>query len=769
MRLAWVCPISARTGVGAYAQSVLAALARMPGLEVVVLHPPCPPGDRLEMPCPTLPLSEELVASDLPQLFDLMLYHLGNNDTHHGLILRALMAHPGPVVLHDHVYQHMLAGIHHDGAAPAPGFGALVQAAAGAEGFGYLAQSGVLRASGGAVSYVPWESGWAAQVPLSDLLARLGTGVVTHSDYAARALGPDYPGDRVTLFMPRPDAPVPPPAAPPAPGARLRLAATGHIGPTKGLEMALEALGSDPALAARLRLTIAGHAGEPGWLDSLRADIAARRLEGTVRIVTDPDDAGFRAVMAEADLFLNLRFPNTEGASLSLAEQMASGRPAIVRASGAFAEMPAGTGWHLPEGGGAAALAETLRGIVRDPAQLAAKGRAAARHMGPRNAGAYAEALLEFLRRGALRMGRRAACVRARAARPGRADRDWHAAYAGARRMLADHLDGRLLLPPGLWSADAAGIGRYVALNLLDCAPAPGQDAALGRLLRAAGPLVASARIGALRQLAARASGGVGDVPHYLSDLYLPCGDRVLWRMILCLPPARAVPLALQALGQRAGPDAQARLAELAARGGLAPALCTYLETRGDPVLERPGMEAARWLLRNPQAAALEDLEPVPPGADLVALAQGAGAVPGAPGALRLDGFHAPETAGIWTAAPRARLWTRADPAQPLTALTGAAALLGEALRSEALSVTIRAVEEETGREEAWRDSRPAGGDPGLGWALPLPGFRGPLRVEFATAACHAPAALGGPPDERPLGLMLQSLRLEAGPRLIAA
>jgi len=288
MRLAWVCPISSRTGVGTYAQSVLRALVRRKGLEVTVLHPPCAPADRLEMPCPTLPLSEALIASDLPQLFDLMLYHLGNNDTHHGMILRALMAHPGPVVLHDHVYQHMLAGLHHDGTAPAPGFGALIHAVAGASGFDYLASSGVLRASG-AFSYVPWESSWAARVPLSDVLARLATGVITHSDFAARAIGDSYAGSHTTLFMPRPDVPVDPPDRAAAPGARLRLAATGHIGPTKGLEILLEALASAPDLAARYHVTLAGHAGDAPYMQMLEARIRAQGLTDSVQLRPDPD------------------------------------------------------------------------------------------------------------------------------------------------------------------------------------------------------------------------------------------------------------------------------------------------------------------------------------------------------------------------------------------------------------------------------------------------------------------------------------------------
>ncbi|MFP7572510.1 hypothetical protein, partial [Marivita sp. S2033] len=171
------------------------------------------------------------------------------------------------------------------------------------------AAGGVLRDSS-AVSYVPWESNWAAEVPLSDVLARLATGIVTHSDYAARAIGTTYPGSALTLFMPRPDIPVDPPDRAPGAGARLRLAATGHIGPTKGLELLVDALAAAPDLAERYSITIAGHGGDAPFMQTLHSRIASQDLSGAIRILPDPTAAGFAAVMQEADLFFNLRRPN---------------------------------------------------------------------------------------------------------------------------------------------------------------------------------------------------------------------------------------------------------------------------------------------------------------------------------------------------------------------------------------------------------------------------------------------------------------------------
>ncbi|MCL3883967.1 glycosyltransferase [Marivita sp. GX14005] len=761
MRLAWVCPISSRTGVGAYAQSVLRALVRRPGLDITVLHPPCPEQERLEMPCPTLPLSDALVHSDLPALFDLMLYHLGNNDRHHGMILRALMAHPGPVVLHDHVYQHMLAGLHHDGTAPAPGFGALIHAVAGASGFDYLAAGGVLK-GGEPVSYVPWESDWAARVPLSDVLARLATGVITHSDFAARAIGAAYPGSSLTLFMPRPDMPADPPARLPGPGARLRLAATGHIGPTKGLEILIGAFAAAPDLATRFSVTIAGHAGDAAYVQNLQKRIEAQDLTGTIRILRSPNAAGFAAAIEEADLFFNLRRPNTEGASLSLAEQLASGRPAIVQATGCFAEMPAKCGWHLPESDTAEALAATLRQIARDPAEIARRGAAAARYMAPRDAASYADKLATFLCAGQTRMARRAGAIRRRSTAPDPQDRDWHASYAQVRGLMAAILNRRGLLPPDLWAYPDTDVGRYVALNLLETHVS--DPARLGRALRQGGAIASAARLGLMRQLLARAEDRQADVLHPISDLALPCADPALWEALLCLPADRALPMGLHALGQRTAPAALTRLRDLAARGGVGPTLLTYLDGRGDPLLDRPEMAAVRQHLMATGSALLEALPPLGPGADLVELAR----MP-ARRALRLTGFHAPEPAGIWTAQPHATIHALPDPAATVTGIFGTAALLEPALQARDHKVTLEAVEETTGRRASWQDIRPRGSAPELSFALPLPGFTGPLRLELGLPACHAPRALGASADPRPLGLLLRSLRFDTAPAQLTA
>ncbi|MFP7572501.1 hypothetical protein, partial [Marivita sp. S2033] len=407
--------------------------------------------------------------------------------------------------------------------------------------------------------------------------------------------------------------------------------------------------------------------------------------------------------------------------------------------------------------------ADMLRAIAHDPADIARRGAAGARYMGPRTATAYADKLATFLCAGQTRMARRADAIRQRGTAPDPQDRDWHATYVQVRGLMSGILDGRGLLPPDLWAYPDADVGRYVALNLLN---SPVRDpATLGCALQQGGPLAATARLGLLRQLLARARNRPADVLHPISDLALPVTDAALWMVILCLPSRLALLMALHALGQRTGEAAQTRLCELAARNGVGPTLLTYLDGRGDPLMEHPDMAAIRRLLHDSEGAALAPLPPLAPGADLVQLAR----TP-SPQALRLTGFHPPEPSGIWTAQPHATIHALPDPSSPVTGLCGTAALLDAALETQDHTVTVEAIEETTGRRAAWTDTRPKGSAPELDFALPLPGFTGPLRLELSLPACHTPRALGASADPRALGLLLRSLRFDTAlPTLAAA
>ena len=275
IRIGWFSPVSSKTGIATYTQQVLSEMRAQfsrDELDVTIYHPPVDT-DRVKMPYPTITLSDSLLKSDFFELFDVAVYHVGNNSLNHEQIYNALMRHPGVVVLHDHVYQHYLAGKSLNKNHVGPSFVSLVQNAH-ENGFQILEASGVMRADKGKVAFVPWESEWVTQVPLSQCIARLGTSTIVHSEYARSGLVTKMPPDAdiQTLFMPRPDVEsIPFPKI--EEGRRIHIACCGHIGVTKGLDTLLDAFISAPELQDRFRVTIAGFGSDPVYLESLKTNI----------------------------------------------------------------------------------------------------------------------------------------------------------------------------------------------------------------------------------------------------------------------------------------------------------------------------------------------------------------------------------------------------------------------------------------------------------------------------------------------------------------
>lgn len=749
IRIGWFTPISAETGIAHYSQCVLEALARQfpsDELEVVVFHP-ATDADSLAMPFPMIEISENLLRSDFDALFDVAVYHLGNNDLNHGPIFAALLRHPGVAVMHDHVYLHYLAGASVRNGHVGAGFGALVHEAGGPEAFTFLAESGALRCDQGAARFTPWETGWAAEVPLSAQVARMALGAVVHSGFAERGLGAEYPGSLLRLFMPRP-AGIEAGPRPGAHGGRLHLVASGHIGRTKGLLRLVEAFRREPALAEAFRVTIAGFASDPVFLDTLREEIDAAHLHGTIDLRIAPDERQLEQLMAAADLFYNLRFPNTEGASLSLVEQLAHGRPVIAYRSGCFAEIPEEAAFLLDRQAGTEDLVALLKRIAAERETLGDRGAAARRHVEDATAERYATELVAFLRskRDSLQQRAELLCARRRKTLPVPGDEArWFRAAIDARRAIGGLFDGTLLVPDNFPALSPEAKGRYVALNLLDTRTDPESEARIGQILEELDPVDLCRVLGELTSCARIDMEGRTDAPVPLSALR-PLGcSLAAWRILAAIPPDRAVSMALAALDHAHDPDEAAALLRACRRSGFRAAMREWLRESG-PV-PGPPRDVLDWLQR-PEIEELEKSKPVPRGSDLLARARGANPDT----ELRFHGFHGPEEIGVWTARKRAALFLNAGEDGPAS-LSVAASTLPAAGNAQVLTVT----ELRSGRvTEATRDSA----ERRWTWEAALDGFKGPLRITVECPRLLRPCDTMDSADPRALGVLLERVTL---------
>jgi glycosyltransferase involved in cell wall biosynthesis len=273
---------------------------------------------------------------------DVSLYHMGNDPEVHGWILEALRREPGPVVLHDFVLHHLVAGL-------TIGRG---------DNDAYLdamfRDSGVigrLLAHGVVDGLVPplWETR-AERFPLTGEVLDYATGLIVHSRYVkdlCRKKGFSGPIWRVPMpAWPKPTAL--PEAGLPA-GRRPVVGCFGYLTTTKRIPQLVEAF-------ARLRrefpealLVLAGRP-TPGFaLEPLLEEHRLRRDHDVVEL-DYVDESRLWALIAAADVCVNLRWPTMGETSGTAIRALSLGRPLVVSDTGWYSELPDDAVAKVPAG-----------------------------------------------------------------------------------------------------------------------------------------------------------------------------------------------------------------------------------------------------------------------------------------------------------------------------------------------------------------------------------------------------------------------------------
>jgi len=171
------------------------------------------------------------------------------------------------------------------------------------------------------------------------------------------------------------------PGTEPAPRARgdtrVRLLGVGSITPRKGFDTLVAALADIPDLAWECR--IAGSFDRDlATAEKIRRQIAAANLGGRIRLLGSLTDAELAEEYDRATLFV---LPSHfEGYGMAFTEAMARGLPIVACEGGAVtATVPADAGVFV-QPGDAKALAEKLRWLLANPAEIAKRADAAWAH-----------------------------------------------------------------------------------------------------------------------------------------------------------------------------------------------------------------------------------------------------------------------------------------------------------------------------------------------------------------------------------------------------
>jgi glycosyltransferase involved in cell wall biosynthesis len=267
-----------------------------------------------------------------PKRVDVSLYHVGNDPEAHGWIVDALRREPGPVVLHDFVLHHLVAGL----------------TVARGDNDAYLdamyrdsGTLGRLLAHGVVDGLVPplWETR-AERFPLTREVIGYASGLLVHSRYVekrCRQLGFSAP----IWVVPMPAWPklAELPAAGLPAGRRPVIGCFGYLTTTKRIPQLVEAFVRLRREFPQALLVLAGRP-TPGFaLDPLLAKHGLRRDEDVLQL-DYVDEPRLWALMAESDICVNLRWPTMGETSGTAVRALVLGRPLVVSDIGWFSELP---------------------------------------------------------------------------------------------------------------------------------------------------------------------------------------------------------------------------------------------------------------------------------------------------------------------------------------------------------------------------------------------------------------------------------------------
>ena len=332
MRLALFSPLSPlQTAVADHAEGLVPYLAAFANVDLFI-EDGYVPNSPLVKPFAVYSHREFAARASL---YDMAIYHMGDEPTYHGYIYRAMQKHPGIVVLHDLVLHHCLFGLTAGKGNPEEYLDEMRYAY---DKEGEMAAAEILSGRGLDLMY---------KYPLVERVLDNSLGVIVHNHYAQQQLAQRRPALATTVigqhfFLPEginPDEDRGSLREHLGLQDRFVVATYGLLMPHKQLDIALRAFARFRRTHPEAVYLLVGPV-EKGF--DLANTIQNMGLQDAVRMAGWQAPPDFVRHMFIADVALHLRYPHVGGTPYTPIRLMGLGVPTVVTNIEPLAEIPEG-------------------------------------------------------------------------------------------------------------------------------------------------------------------------------------------------------------------------------------------------------------------------------------------------------------------------------------------------------------------------------------------------------------------------------------------
>lgn len=360
MKIAWFTPLNSRSAIAECSRLIVSELRRHCEVDVWTSDTE----DLLEIDAPVIRFSSAPDSLHRAERYDRRIYNIGNHHPNHAAIYGALRHLPGVVILHDLIMHHFfMVEYLHERNSPDLYVDEMERS------YGPAGRSAAMRSiSGGGIPV--WLTDEVGRFPLYERIVDIADGLFVHSEFHRQRIINSYFGDIGMSYLPYV-------ARPPEiqraellgqfgiPADRILALSSGIVHPVKRTEQALRAIASKRVTRDRLAYVLIG-SGEPGYVSKLQQLALELGIGGSVWFLGYQPSEVLHDFLAAADFAINLRYPNSEGCSLSLVEQMSYGNPVLALDSGMYAEMPKAAVLHVDPSDATDDMARSIEHLVED-------------------------------------------------------------------------------------------------------------------------------------------------------------------------------------------------------------------------------------------------------------------------------------------------------------------------------------------------------------------------------------------------------------------